>query len=74
MKQLSGDINEEVDTHNRMLDRMVFTRIFVILIFYHLLTDAIVTEHFARFLCRAMIWIHQGDFSQEPWTALKRYI
>nr|BAH56766.1 AT3G58170 [Arabidopsis thaliana] len=23
LKRLSGDINEEVDTHNRMLDRMV---------------------------------------------------
>lgn len=48
-EQLSGDINEEVDTHNRMLDRMVIPLPFVLLSFPFFLTDAIGTEHFVRF-------------------------
>lgn len=66
--QLSGDIHEEVETHNRMLDRMVF--------YIYPFNFCFLEKYPSRvLLCwhlawsRAMIWIRQGVFCLEQWTS-----
>ncbi|XP_064973782.1 uncharacterized protein LOC135617479 isoform X1 [Musa acuminata AAA Group] len=71
LKRLTGDIHEEVESHNRMLDRMVRSLHVCGHVPIHQCLGCLVMvsvhEHCSDI--RAMIWIHQGASCLEQWIA-----
>ncbi|PKA50350.1 Bet1-like SNARE 1-1 [Apostasia shenzhenica] len=59
LKRLTGDIHEEVETHNLMLDRMVPYR------------DNCKSNPFLNW---AMIWMLPEESYLEPWTDSRRFL